>query len=70
LKKIRDEEKATRAGRGEPTLKQGGDVMFDVVSGDDAWTRIASAVEDFDLLLSEESSRKGLRGQPFFFERP
>jgi hypothetical protein len=43
--------------------------MFDVVPGDDAWTRLAGAIEDFYLFLSEESCRKGLRGQPFFLDR-
>jgi hypothetical protein len=44
--------------------------MVDVVSGDDAWTRLTGAVEDVNLLLREESSWKRLRGQPFFFARP
>jgi hypothetical protein len=44
--------------------------MFDIVPGDDAWTRLAGAVEDFDLFWSQESGRKGLRDQPFFLARP
>jgi hypothetical protein len=69
LKQIGDEEKATRAGGGEPTFEQGGDVMFDIVPGDDTWPRLAGAVEDFDLFWSQESGRKGLRDQPFFLAR-
>jgi hypothetical protein len=31
--------------------------MLDVVAGDDAWARLASAVEDVDLLFGEEPRR-------------
>jgi hypothetical protein len=44
--------------------------MVDVMPSDDAWARLAGTIEDFNLLLNEESGRKGLRGQPFFLERP
>ena len=64
-----NEEKATSAGRGQPAFEQGGDVMLDVVAGNDAWARLAGAVEDFDLLFGQESGREGRGGQPFFLER-
>ena len=65
-----NEAKATSAGRGQPALEQGGDVMLDVVAGHDAWARLAGAVEDFDLLFGQEAGREGHGGQPFFLERP
>jgi len=70
LEEIGDEEKATSAGRGEPALEQSGDVMFDVVPGNDAWTRLAGAVEDFDLLFGKEAGRECGLWQPFFLDRP
>jgi hypothetical protein len=70
LKEIGDEEKATRTSRGEPAFEQGGDVMVDAVPGDNAWARLAGAVEDFDGLLGKEPGRECGRGQPFFLDRP
>ncbi len=70
MKEIGDEEKATRTSRGEPAFEQGGDVMVDAVPGDNAWARLAGAVEDFDCLLGKEPGRECGRGQPFFLDRP
>ena len=50
-----NEEPTTRARGREATFEQSRDVMVDVVPGDDAWTWLASTVEDFDLLLGEQS---------------
>ena len=44
--------------------------MIYVMPGDEAWARLTGAVEDFDLLLGEKSRGEGLRGQPFFLDRP
>ena len=63
-------EEAARAGRRQPALQQGGDVVLDVVSGDNARAGLAGAGEDVDLLLSQEPSREGGRRQPFFLDRP
>jgi hypothetical protein len=70
LQEVGNKEEAASASRRQPAFQQGGDVVLDVVAGDDAWARLTGAVEGFDLLFDEESGRKGLRGQPFFFERP
>ena len=70
MEEIGDEEKATRAGRGEPACEQGGDVMFVGVRGNEAWTRLAGAVVDYDLLLGKEAGREGGLRQPFFLDRP
>ena len=70
MQEIRDEEKATRTGGRESAFEQGRDVMLDVVPRDNAGTRLAGAVEDVDLLLSQEPSRDGGRRQPFFLDRP
>lgn len=51
-------------------MEQSGDVMFDVVPGNDAWTRLAGAVEDFDLLFGKEAGRECGLWQPFFLDRP
>lgn len=66
MKEIGDEEKAASAGGGQPAFEQGGDVMLNVVAGDDAWTRLAGAVEDFNLLFGEEPRRKRRECQLFF----
>src|SRR6266511_5812709 len=63
-------EKATRTGGGEPAFAQGGDVMRDVVPGDDAGRGRAGAVEDVDLFFGQKPSRAGGRCQPFFLDRP
>ena len=44
--------------------------MFDVGPGNDAWTRLAGAVEDFDLLFGTAAGREGGLRQPFFLDRP
>jgi hypothetical protein len=44
--------------------------MRKVVAGDDVWTRLAGAVEDFDLLFGEEPRRKRRECQRLFFDRP
>ena len=41
--------------RRQAVLQEGGDVMLDVMPGDDAWAWLAGAVEDFDLLFGQES---------------
>ena len=70
MEEIGDEEKAPSAGRGEPACEQGSDVMFEVVPGNDAWTRLAGAVEDFDRLFGKEAGRERGLWQPFFLDRP
>lgn len=65
-----DEEKAASAGGGQPAFEQGGEVMLNVVAGDDAWTRLAGAAEDFDLLFGEEPRRKRCEYQLFFLTGP
>ena len=65
-----DEAKATSAGRGAPACAQGGAVMFAVVPGNDAWTRLAGAVEDVDLLFGQEAGRECGLWQPFCLDRP
>ena len=70
LQEVGNEEEAARASRGQPALEEGGDVMLDVVPSDNAGTRLAGAVEDVNLLLSQEPSREGGRRQPFFLDRP
>ena len=64
------EEEAARTGRGQPALEEGGDVMLDVVAGDDAGARLAGAVKDFDRLLGKEPGRGCRLCQPFFLDRP
>jgi len=61
LEAVGNEEKAARTGGCEPAFEQGSDVMLDVVPSDNAGTRLAGAVKDFDLLLRQESSRDGGR---------
>ena len=70
MQEVGNEEPTTRACGREATFEQSRDVVVDVVSGDDAWAWLAGTVEDFDLLLGEQSRCKGLRGQPFFLESP
>jgi hypothetical protein len=70
LKEVGNEEKAASAGRGQPALEEGADVMLDVVAGDDAGARLAGAVEDFDRLLGKEPGRECRLCQPFFLDRP
>ena len=65
-----EEEKATSAGRGEAAFAPGGDVRCAVVPGNDAWTRLAGAVEDVDLLFGQEAGRECGLWQPFFLDRP
>jgi hypothetical protein len=50
VQKGREEKKATRTGGRESALEQSSDVMLDVVPSDNAGTRRAGAIEDFDLL--------------------
>ncbi len=52
---VGNEEPTTRARGRETTFEQSRDVMVDVVPGDDAWAWLAGTVEDFDLLLGEQS---------------
>lgn len=70
LQEVGNEEEAARAGRGQPALEEGGDVMLDVVAGDDAGTRLAGAVKDFDGLLGKEPGRRCRLCQAFFLDRP
>ena len=60
------EEEATSARRGQPAFEESGDVMRDVVPGDDAWAWLAGAVEDVDLLCVQESGGEWRGCQPFF----
>jgi hypothetical protein len=55
LQEVGNEEPTTRARGCETTFEQSRDVMVDVVPGDDAWAWLAGPVEDFDLLLGEQS---------------
>ena len=55
MQEVGNEAPTTRARGREATFEQSRDVMVDVVPGDDAWTWLASTVEDFDLLLGEQS---------------
>jgi len=68
LQEVGNEEPTTRACGREAPFEQSRDVMVDAVPGDDAGAWLASTVEDFDLLLGEQSRGKGLRCQPFFLE--
>jgi len=70
LKEVGNEEEAARAGRGQPALEEGGDVMLDVVAGDGAGARLAGAVKDFDRLLGKEPGRGWRLCHPFFLDRP
>ena len=70
LQEVGNEEEAARAGCGQPALEEGGDVMLDVVAGDDAGARLAGAVEDFDRLLGKEPGRECRLCHPFFLDRP
>ena len=70
MEEVRNEEEAPRACGREATFEQRRDVMLEVMPGDEAWTRLTGAVEDFDFLLGEKSSGEGLRGQPFFLDSP
>ena len=63
-----DEEKAARTGGREVAFEQGSDVMLDVVPRDNAGTRLAGAVEDFDLLLSQGRAGLGEVSAVFFGE--
>src|SRR2546426_2920087 len=44
--------------------------MLVVVPGDDAWTWLAGAVKDFDLLFGKESGGEWRGHHPFFLDRP
>lgn len=55
MQEVGNEEPTTRARGREATVEQSCDVMVDVVPGDDAWAWLTSTVEDFDLLLGEQS---------------
>jgi len=44
--------------------------MLNVVPGDDAWMRLAGAIEDVDLLFGEQPCRCRYGCQLFFFARP
>jgi hypothetical protein len=70
LQEVGNEEEAASAGRGQPAFEEGGDIMLDVVAGDDTGARLAGAVEDFDRLVGKEPSRECRRCQPFFLDRP
>jgi hypothetical protein len=70
LEKIGNQEEATSAGGGQAAFEQDGDIVLDVVAGDEAWARLASAVEDVDLLFGEEPRRQWRGFQRFFFLRP
>ena len=59
LEKIGDKEEPAGAGGGQSPFELGGDVVLDVVAGDDTWARLAGAVEDVDFLFGEEPRREG-----------
>lgn len=70
MEEVGHKKQASGARGCKAAFEQRREVMVDVMPSDDAWARLAGTIEDFNLLLSEESGRKGLRGQPFFLERP
>jgi hypothetical protein len=49
----------TSTGGSQPAFEDGGDVTIDVVARDEAWVRLAGAIEDFGLLLDEEPRGEG-----------
>jgi hypothetical protein len=49
----------TRPGGSQPALEDGGDVTVDVVARDEAWGRLAGAIEDCGRLLDEEPRGEG-----------
>jgi len=70
LEKIGDKKEPASAGRGQPAGEQSGDIMRDVVAGDDTGARLAGPIEDVNLFLGEEPRREGRGYQLFFLARP
>ena len=63
-------EEPASTGGGQPAFEDGGDVTIDGVARDEAWARLAGAIEDFGRLLGEEPRWEGRLCTPFFFARP
>lgn len=59
LEEIGQKEEPTSTGGSQPAFEDGGDVTIDVVASDEAWVRLAGAIEDFGLLLDEEPRGEG-----------
>jgi hypothetical protein len=70
LEKRGDKKEPASAGRGQPACAQSGDVMRDVVAGDDTCARLAGPIEDVNLFFGEEPRREWRRCQLFFLDRP
>ena len=70
LEKIGDKKEPASAGRGQPAGEQSGDIMRDVVAGDDTCARLAGPIEDVNLFLGEEPRREGRGYHLFFLARP
>jgi hypothetical protein len=58
------------ARRGQPACEQSGDIMRDVVAGDDTCARLAGPIEDVNLFCGEEPCRERRGCQLFFLDRP
>ena len=59
MQEVGQKEEPACTGGGQPTLEEGGHVTINVVASHEAWARLAGAIEDFDLLLNEESCGEG-----------
>jgi hypothetical protein len=59
LEEIGQKEEPTSTGGSQPAFEDGGDVTSDVVARDEAWVRLAGAIEDVGLLLDEEPCGEG-----------
>src|SRR6266566_3220431 len=70
LEKIGDKKEPASAGRGQPAGEQSGDIMRDVVAGDDTGARLAGPIEVVNLFLGEEPRREGRGYHLFFLARP
>ena len=70
MQEVGNKEEAARAGRRHPAFEQGGDVVLDVMAGDDAGARLAGPIEDGDLLWGEEARWERRGGYLFFLDRP
>ena len=59
MEKVGQKEESACTGGGQPAFEEGGDVPIDVGTSYEVWARLAGAIEDFGLLLDEESRGKG-----------